>query len=180
MGCVATVEAHHFSVGEEPGAEDPGLLVGLTRQFRTADSPCETEVVADHRARPRLTTDRPTLDNHRVQAFGGAVDRSSEAGRAGSHHRDIEMIGTEPGGGRTEVTLVTDRHLVRRSLFSGRPLVEQTSHRPMEGFVGWLQRLGEVVIHAAAGDRRTDGVSGTFVAPVARRDEQHPLRPGVQ
>ena len=50
----------------------------------------------------------------------------------------------------------------------------------MEGLVGGLHRLGEVVVHAAAGDRTADRVGRSIVASVARRDEEHPLGPRMQ
>ena len=48
------------------------------------------EVVLDARARPRLAPDRGGLHQHRLQALGGAVQSSSQAGWPTAHHHQVE------------------------------------------------------------------------------------------
>ena len=73
----------------------------LPRQQRTADAARESEVVADQRARPRLTPDPEGVDHQRPEALRGAVHRGGEAGGAGADDEqvDLAVLGLDRGAG---------------------------------------------------------------------------------
>src|SRR5947209_2259364 len=57
---------------DELRAEDPRLLEGRLGEGAAADAARETEVVADERARRRLTADPAVVDHERADALGRA------------------------------------------------------------------------------------------------------------
>ena len=77
---------------EEPGSEPQRLHARALGEPHTGDAAREAQVVADHRAGPRLAADRLGLDDDRVQPLGGAVDRSRQARRSGA---DDDEVGHE-------------------------------------------------------------------------------------
>jgi hypothetical protein len=54
---------------DELRAQRDRLLVRVTGELRPADTPREAEVVADHRARPRLAANGLMFDHHGSEAF---------------------------------------------------------------------------------------------------------------
>ena len=65
--CVRAEPGHVLHEGEAR-AEDPRLLVRLPGEQRAADAAREAEVVADQRARPRLSPDPVRVDDERAEA----------------------------------------------------------------------------------------------------------------
>ncbi len=64
----------------EPRPEHPRLLVGALGELGARDAPRESEVVADQRARARLSADRLALEHERVESLGCRVHRRGQAG----------------------------------------------------------------------------------------------------
>ena len=73
----------------------------LPCQQPTADAAREPEVVADQRARPRLSPDPEGVDHQCPEALRGAVHRGGEAGRAGADDEqvDLAVLGLDRGAG---------------------------------------------------------------------------------
>ena len=61
-------------------------------QLGAADPGGKAEVVLDPAGRPGLAAERGALDDQRVEPFGGAVDRGREAGRAGAHDQQVDLL----------------------------------------------------------------------------------------
>ena len=62
------------------------------RQLGAADARGEAEVVLDPSRRPGLAAERGALDDERVEPFGGAVDRGSEACRAAADDQEVDLL----------------------------------------------------------------------------------------
>jgi hypothetical protein len=77
----------------ELGPEENRLLPGPVRQLTAADSARKAEVVADHRARSGLPTDRLGLDDQRAQPLGRAVHPGRQTSRSGTQDHEIVPSG---------------------------------------------------------------------------------------
>jgi hypothetical protein len=75
--------------GEDLGAEALGLGGRPPRQVGAADALGEAEVVLDAGAGAGLAAGRLLLDDHRAQAFGGAVDGGAEPGWTGADDDEV-------------------------------------------------------------------------------------------
>ena len=62
------------------------------RQLRAADPGREPEVVLDPPRRARLPAERGALDDERLEALGGAVDRGAEAGGAAADDDQVDLL----------------------------------------------------------------------------------------
>ena len=142
----------------------------------TADPARETEVVADERARRRLSADPALVDDQGVEPLRGAVDRGRQPGRPGTDDDDVELAplgvdrgagppraprcsgprgpcrsGTPPGGARSLAGL-RDQPAARRPSRRGERVRERAAPQDLAQLVGAAgPRLGDDV----------DGVRGT-------------------
>src|SRR3954447_27058473 len=78
--------------GRRPGPELAGLGDRPARELGPADPGGEPDVVLDAPRHPRLAPDHRGLDDEGVQAFRGAVDRRTQAGRAGTDDREVGLL----------------------------------------------------------------------------------------
>ena len=98
------VEADHLPGGEHLRAELQRLHPGARGQLGAGHPVRETEIVLDPGALAGLAAGRGPLDQHGLQAFGGAVHGRTEPGRAAAdHHQVVEVLGrggaqADPGG----------------------------------------------------------------------------------
>ena len=83
------VERRHAVHEQEGGAEGHRLLVRLFREPAAADALAEAEVVADQRARRRLSADAAGVHDEDAQPLGGGVHGGGEARRAGADDHDL-------------------------------------------------------------------------------------------
>ena len=72
--------------------ELPRLGDRAARELGAADPGREAEVVLDPARRPGLAAERGALDDQRVEAFGGAVDRGREPRRAGADDQQVDLL----------------------------------------------------------------------------------------
>ena len=86
----AGFEPHHVSPHVESGPEAGGLDDAPPSELAPGDAAREPEVVADHRARARLPTERLSLDDQRRQPLRCAVHRGAQAGRTSPDDREVE------------------------------------------------------------------------------------------
>ena len=111
----------------EPGAEDPGLLIGALRELGARDAPGEAEVVADQRARPRLAADRLALhDEHVRRPSDARVDRRGEARRVRRRPRPGRASRPGERGRRARMAAASSALLGSRST---RPSCRSTTRR---------------------------------------------------
>src|SRR5215211_6332240 len=75
----------------ERSSEQPGLLVRLPGQLRTAYSPREAEVIAYQGAGARLPAEGLPFHDHRAKTLGGAIDCGSQAGGSCPDDHEIEV-----------------------------------------------------------------------------------------
>ena len=95
------VEADHLPGGEDFGAELLGLHPGPRGELRPGHPIGEAEIVLDPGTLAGLAAGRGPLDQHGLQALGGAVDGRAEPGRAAAdHHQVVEVLGR--GGGQAD------------------------------------------------------------------------------
>src|SRR4051812_38111060 len=63
-----------------------------TGQLRAADTRREAEIVLDSSGRARLPTECGALDDEGLEAFGCAVHRGGQAGRAAADHDQVDLL----------------------------------------------------------------------------------------
>ena len=78
-------------------AEEPRLLVGPLGELPAAEPAWKAEIVADQRARARLTTDPARVEDGRPQPFRGGVDRGSQPCGACADDDEIGVVCLELG-----------------------------------------------------------------------------------
>ena len=72
------------------------LLVGLLGKPTAADALGEAQVVADQRARPRLSTDAALVHHENAQPLGGAIDGRRQARRPRADDYHVECVFLQP------------------------------------------------------------------------------------
>ena len=68
------------------------MAIGADRELGPGKAPREAEVVADHRARARLSAERLLVDDQHVEALGRAVYRGGQPGRSRPDDCDVEDL----------------------------------------------------------------------------------------
>ena len=93
-----------------PRAELPRLGDRAAGELGSGDAGREAEVVLDPARRARLPAERGALDDQRVQALGGAVDRRAESRRPAADDQQVDLLA------RRELAADAERarHLTRR------------------------------------------------------------------
>ncbi len=113
------VDRRHAVHEQEGGAEGHRLLVCLFREPAAADALAEAEVVADQRARRRLSADAAGVHDEDAQPLGCAVHGGGEARRAGTDDHDlvgplVEIHRRAGGLGDLGVRRVAEHRAVRQ------------------------------------------------------------------
>ena len=125
---VVTVQGHGVARTGHLGAELVRLHQCTRGQIDASEPGGEPQIVFEPRASGGLTIHRDAVEQDRVQAFGGVIDRGGQAGRSSADHDDVEVM-------------VLDVDEERRRISLG---MKQTHSNPWEAFAATFKKGDKV------------------------------------